>query len=194
MKANEIDTTSMDNTDNSKTSMPGDVDYGTVNVNVNFLPDGASHRAVITNLVSGATENYQIAWGDFGATALTATINTGTDVITTATHGLTTGRPIKLSTTGTLPTSTPQVKAGSIYFVGYQGTTTFKLYASNADAVAGINAIDFSTAGTGTLSVLSGTVWAITAFNTQVNPSGKRGDKANATLALKVSTAISFPA
>lgn len=86
---------------------------------------------------------------------LLATVNTGTDVITATGHTLSAGSLVLVwNSGGSLPTSSPQVAFGTIYYAGTIGSGTFKLYASQAAAIAQTGAIDFSTAGSGTHWVL----------------------------------------
>lgn len=55
-----------------------------------------------------------------------SSVDTGTDTVTTASaHGLTSGQPIKLITTGTLPGG---LSTGTVYYVSVETTTTFKVY------------------------------------------------------------------
>ena len=85
-----------------------------------------------------------------------ATVNASTDVWTTAfAHGLATGDPVSFATTGTLPASTPQIAAGTTYYVSVASasTTQFTVFTTAANATAGTNPIDFTSAGTGTLTV-----------------------------------------
>jgi len=81
------------------------------------------------------------------ATAKTFTVNTTTDVFTTATaHGLAVGDVVRVSTTGTLPA--PLVAGTDYTVVTVPSTTTLKL-----SSTAGGTALNITTAGTGTHSL-----------------------------------------
>jgi hypothetical protein len=72
------------------------------------------------------------------------------DVITTATaHGYVTGMKLQASTDGVLPAG---LAAVTDYYFIYVSTTTGKLAASQADALAG-TAVDITDAGTGTHTI-----------------------------------------
>lgn len=88
----------------------------------------------------------------------TFTANASTDVITTSstfaasTGESTTGTAVTLTTTGTLPAG---LSTGTTYFlIPVNGTTTFKLATSYANADAG-TAINITDAGTGTHTITS---------------------------------------
>jgi hypothetical protein len=93
--------------------------------------------------------------------ALAVTVNTGTDVLSAAGHDLEDGSQVILWTTAAdLPASTPAIAEDTIYYAGsVVAEVSFKLYATEADALAATNAIDFSDAGTGTHTVLGPIVY-----------------------------------
>ncbi len=82
------------------------------------------------------------------------TVNPSTDVLTATGHALANGDNCVVYTSyggsDALPASSPQIARGTIYYVGSVSGSTLKLYASQADAIAGTNAIDFAGTGTGT--------------------------------------------
>ncbi|MBN9525789.1 MAG: hypothetical protein J0H82_06290 [Alphaproteobacteria bacterium] len=86
------------------------------------------------------------------------TVNTTTDVITATGHALVNGNSCIVYTgyggSDALPTSTPQIVRGTVYYVGSVSGSTFKLYTTQASALAGTGAIDFSTTGTGTHRII----------------------------------------
>ena len=82
------------------------------------------------------------------ATDLDITANT----ITKIDHGMATGDSVTLSTSGTLPTATPALSAGTTYYVIYVDANKFKLADSKANALAG-TAIDITAAGSGVHTV-----------------------------------------
>jgi hypothetical protein len=81
--------------------------------------------------------------GTFASTG----VNISTDVITSNTHGLTTGDSVKFSSGGGVPPA-PLVE-GYWYFINVLSTTTFTLHGTLEDALAGTNPVDLSTQGTG---------------------------------------------
>lgn len=82
---------------------------------------------------------------------LTLTVVSATDVWTaSAAHGLTTGQPVMLETSDTLPAGTDD---STVYFVAVASDTTFKLYDTAENAIAddgSTGLIDVSDTGTGT--------------------------------------------
>jgi predicted secreted protein len=193
-----VDTTNMDSTDGWKTYLASLKDGGDITVDVNYIPDNTTHQAALTQLgtvtEADTLTDWRVAFGDYGTGTQVAVVDPDTDLLTDEAHGLTTGTAVMLSTSGTLPTSVPQVTNHTIYFVNRAGADTFSLHASNADAVAGANTINFSTAGTGDLSVLTGSAWTFSAGITAFSPTASVDSKLSGTLTLKVSGAPSFPA
>ncbi len=165
LERDPIDVTSHDSGSGGREFIVGLL-KATLQIGLNFLPNNATQRTLTTNINQTTYANYfgtyRVVWPD-SVTALTGTVNTTTDVWTTATHGWNTVQPIRFSTTGALPASTPQIVAGVFYYAGVTGTTTFKAYPTSADALASTNAIDFTGAGTGTHTVSSGTSWVFSA-------------------------------
>jgi hypothetical protein len=81
--------------------------------------------------------------------ASTTGVNTTTNILTSnAAHGFTTGDCVNVATSTTLPTG---ISANTGYYVNVVSTTTFKLYDTRANAVAGGTSglIDIAAAGTG---------------------------------------------
>jgi len=66
---------------------------------------------------------------------------------------------VKFATTGTLPVSSPQIVTGTYYWVIGVTANTFKVYSTQEDALADVNAYVFSSAGT-TSTVIG---WLLTA-------------------------------
>jgi hypothetical protein len=86
-----------------------------------------------------------------GATLLTFTVNTATDVVTTAVHGYSSGEGVSvLSTGGTLPAP---LSDSAPYFARVLSTTTFTLHPTKADALANTNIVNITTAGSGALDI-----------------------------------------
>jgi hypothetical protein len=78
-------------------------------------------------------------------------VNLTTNEITTvASHGLTTGVPVRFQSTGTLPSPISQ---NLFYYARVVSPTEFSICLTEADAVAGTNIVDINTTGTGTASV-----------------------------------------
>ncbi len=89
------------------------------------------------------------------------TIDTGTDIVTVdQAFRASTVIAVTFETTGSLPTSSPQVRLNRTYFINTASTTTCKVYENAIDAVDETNAIDFSVVGTGNILVLSDQ-WAL---------------------------------
>jgi len=80
------------------------------------------------------------------------------DLTTPVTSGLIV--PVKITTSGTLPTTVPAVKAGVTYFAKYTSTTTAKLYATSKDAADDVNEFTLSSLGTCTNNIVPQNTWA----------------------------------
>jgi hypothetical protein len=117
--------------------------------NQNTIIGSPSEFAVLAN--SGTSSAYAV--GGYSSSAKTFTsadVNTGTEEITIASHGMATGQAIKFTTVGTL--ATPLV-VGTTYYVINVSTNIIKVAATLADATAG-TAINITAAGAGTSTVL----------------------------------------
>lgn len=90
-----------------------------------------TYREIWHRLAGGTIENWKpLGWGDIGA----ATITIATPgVVTKASHGLTTGDPVKFTTTGALPTG---ITAGTQYYAVVVSTSTFSVATTYANAIA----------------------------------------------------------
>lgn len=86
-----------------------------------------------------ATAGSPIAISGFTSSTLTATSSNLSTTIPTA---------ITFTTTGTLPASTPQIATATYYWAIGIDANTFSVYASQSDALAGVNAFIFTSAGT----------------------------------------------
>ena len=133
--------------------------------NLNFLLADQDSISVADDTVSNETEvvlpsrvavpiaERAGAWVTFDGAVHSASFNTtGVDVsnnviTTTAAHGMSAGDAVTFRTTNVLPSP---LAAGTRYYVGSVTSTTFKVYASSADALAETNAIDLTTQGSGT--------------------------------------------
>ena len=67
--------------------------------------------------------------------------------------------PVRFTTTGTLPVTVPQIKAGITYFVLTTSTTTMKVFKTAPEAKANENAFTLSTAGTGVNNIIAQNTW-----------------------------------
>lgn len=84
---------------------------------------------------------------------VTATVNTSTDVWTTASpHGFATGDEVRYTTQGVPPTTSPagELTSGVHVWARVLSATTLTLHPSNVDATANTNVIDCTTTGSGT--------------------------------------------
>lgn len=67
--------------------------------------------------------------------------------------------PVRFTTTGTLPVTVPQIKAGVTYFAKHTSTSTIKIYSSSYNAANNIDPFTLSTAGTGTNNAIEQNTW-----------------------------------
>ena len=72
--------------------------------------------------------------------------------------------PVTFTTTGTLPATNPSIYVGVTYFIYGVSTTNVRIYATAAEAKAGINYFTVSSAGTGTNTLFIQNTWALTAI------------------------------
>lgn len=90
----------------------------------------------------------------------TVTANASTDTVAWTAHGLAAGDPVVPTSTGTVPGG---LTSGTTYYVSSSGLTTdaFKLSTTPVNAAAGTS-IDLTSAGTGTITMITGTKPAFT--------------------------------
>jgi predicted secreted protein len=189
-----IDVSNMDSPGQAKEYIAGMLDSLMCALELNYLPQNATHKDMLTNIqqqtVANIFRDYRIVLPDFGAVALTGTVNTGTDVWTTSTHGFNTAQPITFTTSGTLPTSSPQIYAGTIYWARRASSSTFKVYTTAANAIADSSAIDFSTSGSGTHTVNGGTVFTFRGAFKSAKNSGSTNTQLKISTELKVTGVV----
>lgn len=83
----------------------------------------------------------------------TATVDTSSDIWTlSSTSTWSNGQRLRYTTTGSAPTTSPagELTDGATVWARMLTTSTLKLYPSEADAIADTNAINYTTAGSGT--------------------------------------------
>lgn len=101
--------------------------------------------------------------GGIGDTATVSSVNTGTEVITTATdHPFTTADAVFNSTSNTVPASSPSIEEFTQpFYVRSLSATTIALYPTAADANADTNRVNFTTgAWAGTWKISKIPAWA----------------------------------
>ena len=149
--AEPLDATSHDTT--AKEFIPGGLtDSGEIAFTVN-LTGGATQTAVHAKLGTAAA-NWQVCFPNFGERTKTFTAVAATDICTAAAHGLTTGQPVRVTSTTTLPAG---LTAGVTYYAHWLSADTFTLHTTNAGAVADTGVVDITDTGTGTHTLQIGT-------------------------------------
>lgn len=68
--------------------------------------------------------------------------------------------PVRFTTTGTFPTTSPQIKAGVTYFLKYTSTSTAEIYETAYNAKFGIDVFVISADGTGTNNLIAQNTWS----------------------------------
>ena len=110
--------------------------------NINFQPEQLIRSSNAANIITGVdtVNNYLL--------------------ITTA---LTAGNvyPVQFSTSGALPTTSPQIFVGRNYFVNAITANSVRIYATSADAIANVNYFTITSAGSGTSNVLTQNTWTL---------------------------------
>ncbi len=132
--------------------------FTTSSISGEVLGAGTFTIASGTTSVSGSNTNFSSTFspGDtfvmYANETLTnksvSTVNTTSNIFTSAAHGLSDGAPVKMNS-ATAPTGTTN---GVIYYIRSTGTATpaneFTLHPTYNDAIAGTNTVDVTTAGT----------------------------------------------
>jgi len=196
LEGTSIEVTHMESTGAWKEFISG-LKGATVTFGMNFIIAGATHVGLITQLsttsAAAATREYRILWSDYGAVSKTATVITATNVWTAASnHGWQTGQRVKVTSSGTFPATNPAggLISGGFAYIGRVDADEFKLYPTSADAVAGTNEFDFTSTGSGTHTITSGSRWL---FSAQImegpTPNFDSNDRVSATCTLKVTGA-----
>jgi hypothetical protein len=137
--------------------------------------------AMIPQLDTTILENrFRVSSGvnNIGATAfrprdLLRTANAANAIVTAAadlltlTNALTSGTiyPVQFTTTGTLPTTVPQVTTNKTYFLYMTGTTTAELYGTAEEAKARENKYTITNNGAGTNNAYVLNTWAFSNVN-----------------------------
>jgi len=90
----------------------------------------------------------------------------------TLTNGLADGAilPVRFTTTGTLPTTSPQIRTNRTYFLFLTSTTTAEIYSTSQDAKARENGYTISGAGAGVNAAIVLNTWAFTAIDFKSTP------------------------
>lgn len=83
-----------------------------------------------------------------------ADVNTGTDVIALAGHGLRAGTPARFGSFGTAPTFTGLTWATDLAYIGAPDADSISLHATEADAIGDANLLDITAAGAGISSLV----------------------------------------
>ncbi len=89
--------------------------------------------------------------------ASVSTVNNTITLTTPSTAGYI--LPVRFTTTGTLPTTSPKIIEGKTYFIKMSTTVIAQIYKSAEDAKAGVNFFTISAAGTGVNNVIILNTW-----------------------------------
>ena len=186
--APEIDVTSHDSVANEYI-LSSCEDSGEFSIEANYIGD-ATDTAVLGKL-AGAATNWQLCFPNWGAGPKTGTFTTtfATDIVNVATHGLTTGQPVRVTTSGAdLPAP---LAIGTTYYVIYVAAGTFKLATTNALAVAGTE-ITITDDGTGTHTLQVGTRLSMAALVKTHKLNTDRTDKIGVNIGVRVTDALTI--
>ncbi len=95
-------------------------------------------------------------------TSKAAVFVNGTSLVTITGHGYKTGQRIRFTTTGSLPTSYPQITVGTTYYVSRISTSQVVLHQNYKDAIKYVHgtntAITFSSTGSGSHTAITGNI------------------------------------
>lgn len=193
-----LEVTSMDSPGRAKEFIGGMADSGIVSLELNYIVQNATHKDMLTNLqqttVANIFRSYRIHTPDWGNSSYTkiVTVSSGTWT-TSGSHTYYTGLPIIFSTTGTLPTTSPQIYPGTVYWIRYASSTTVTVFPTNADANANTNQITGGTGGSGTHSILGGSRWIFTGAFKGAKVTGAVNDVLKISAQLKVTGLATKP-
>jgi hypothetical protein len=165
------------------------VDEGEVSLEGNWTAD-TTQSAMLTKL-GGTASNYQLCLPDFGVRTATFTAET-TDVCTSNTHGMTTGQPVRVSSSGSPEDLPAGLSSGVTYYVRWASADTFTLHTTNAGAVANTGKVDITDAGTGTHTVSMGTRVAFAAIIQSFKASAPLDGAQGVTIKAKITEAATY--
>lgn len=106
---------------------------------------GSGSGGSINYILNADAETSTTGWAAYGLTEAVTFTDAG-DLVTLASHGLSTGQPVSFS----VITTTTGISVGTIYYVIFASSSTFQLASSVALARAG-TALPLTTNGTGTI-------------------------------------------
>lgn len=147
----------------SKNGINLDIQLDTFDIGIDGISEAADERVKQSMIKIQATPTGEwlspeilmpyltLQEGQFVLPVVPASINTGTGVLTVSANPFVNGDRVLVGTQagGTLPQiSSTDVDPDTFYYVGSVTSTTFKLYASRANALTGTSAVAFSSAGT----------------------------------------------
>lgn len=189
-----IEVTHMESPQACKEYIAGLIDSVAVTLDLNYIVQDATHKDMLSNLQETTVANifrpYRICFPDFGASSFTGTVSSGT--WTTSTHSWNTAQPVVFSTTGTLPTMSPVLVPGRIYWARRASATTFKIYPTSADALADTNQITGGTGGSGTHTVKGGSILSFTGMFKSAKVSGPVADRLSISTSIKVTGVVTL--
>ena len=188
-----IPVTNMESDQGRVEKIKGLMDEGEITLEVNYVPGSTTHQQILTD--RGVSRAWRLVLPNYAANSVdVSSIATATEIITTsAAHGFLDGQPIKFVTTGVLPTSSPQIIADNLYYAELVDADEFVAHTTSADAVAGTNDIDFSTAGTGTHSVLTGSILTFTGIVQAFSPGASVDGVLTASITIAVTGQSTYP-
>ncbi len=167
---------------------------GEVTFEVNFDEDDTTQASLITKLLAGTENNYQLCFPDVTAIEYNfqpGDVNAGADQIDPDAGGnvtLTMGQPVQFSTDAAdLPDG---LEVGVTYFYIYGDANTGQVAVTNANAVAGAPVVDIVDGGTGNHKTLFGTRYDFAATVTSAEPSGAVQDKLSGSITLKITGTV----
>lgn len=136
-------------------------------VNIRASQNGTSNDMVV---VDGMHAPRLLVRTDNSAVTITG-VNTTLNTLTVATTPSQTILPITFTTTGALPTTSPQIYPNRVYFSRRVDGTNFQIYSSTEEAGNEINPFQVTAAGSGTNSVIFENTWTFNAISFTFKPS-----------------------
>jgi len=122
---------------------------------------GSIFRITCPNRVPMDLQRYPNVPPDGSPYTITSIVTNQFDIAPTFTFQIGEVLPVMFTTTGTFPLTSPQIKAGIVYFIYINSNTSFTVYASAPEAKFQLNPFTLSNIGTGTNQVVVQDIWKI---------------------------------
>ncbi len=187
-----IDVTHLKSDGMCKEFIAGIIDSGELSLDLNNLPDDSSQSGIFDDIIettpANATQDYRMLFPDHFDRSFEFTVNAGSDIGLSASHGLLTPQKVQFTTDDTLPDPLALL---TDYWIRVETVdVTFSIYPTKADALAETNKIDIIDGGAGTHTLWCQDSFAFSAQPTVHESSASVTDKLALSVTMKLTGAI----